>query len=191
MQDEKLYTNRQRQWLTQVLAKDSMSMKDSRPKRSVFIVLGEENKAQYNKNHYNKDGLSDLFMEMHSFIHHNNCSDAKYSEGIGGLTRIEIILPKEEKEPKCRLTIKKWEWDQVPLWDISSKHGGGGQKKQQKKTLSPNVTSRSLDEMAWCGKAGMGESSRYCFNPVSRNLLIPCCEHHRNTLVFLSFVPRG
>lgn len=30
---------------------------------------------------------------------------------------------------------------------------------------------------------------RYCFNPVSGNLLIPCCEHHRNTLVFLSFVP--
>lgn len=71
-------------------------------------------------------------MERHSFIHHNNCSDAKYSEGIGGLARIAIILPKEEKEPKCRLTIKKWEWDKV-LGDISSKPGGGAKGKRKEK----------------------------------------------------------
>lgn len=41
--------------------------------------------------------------------------------------------------------------------------------------------------MGWCGRTE--KNSRYCFNPVSSNLLIPCCEHHRNTLVFLSFVP--
>lgn len=69
-------------------------------------------------------------MERHPFIHHNNCSDAKYSEGIGGLTRIEIILPKEEKGPKCRLTIKKWEWDKV-LGDISSKQGGKQKEKEK------------------------------------------------------------
>lgn len=99
-------------------------------------------------------------MERHSFIHHNNCSDAKYSEGIGGLAGIEIILPKEEKEPKCRLTIKKWEWDKVLLGDISSKRGGSkrGEKKKQTKTLSPNVTSGGLDEIVWCGKTGRGET---------------------------------
>lgn len=41
--------------------------------------------------------------------------------------------------------------------------------------------------MGWCRRTE--KNSRYCFNPVSGNLLIPCCEHHRNTLVFLSFVP--
>lgn len=41
--------------------------------------------------------------------------------------------------------------------------------------------------MGWCGRTE--KNSRYCFNPVSGNLLIPCCEHQRNTLVFLSFVP--
>lgn len=102
-------------------------------------------------------------MERHSFIHHNNCSDAKCSEGIGGLAGIEIILPKEEKEPKCRLTIKKWQWDKVLLADISSKQGGKqkrGEKKngKQTKTLSPNVTSGGLDEMVWFGKTGRGET---------------------------------
>lgn len=73
-------------------------------------------------------------MERHSFIHHNNCSDAKYSEGIGGLARIEIILPKEEKGPKCRLTIKKWEWDKV-LGDISSKRGEAKGKRKKKNQI--------------------------------------------------------
>lgn len=67
----------------------------------------KKNKIQYNKNHYNQHGRFYLSMERHSFIHNNSCSDAKHSEGIWGLGRIEIILPKEEKEPKHRLTIKK------------------------------------------------------------------------------------
>lgn len=70
-----------------------------------FNCLVSLKKKNYNKN-YNQHSRSYLFMERHSFIHNNSCSDAKHSEGIWGLGRIEIILP-EEKEPKHRLTIKK------------------------------------------------------------------------------------
>ncbi len=60
------------------------------------------------------------------------------------------------------------------------------QREGEEKTLSPNVTSEvGIKRVCVEGQ----KNSRYCFNPVSGNLLIPCCEHHRNTLVFLSFAP--
>lgn len=45
-------------------------------------------------------------------------------------------------------------------------------KGKERKTLSLNRP---------CGVSGQ-KKGIYCFNPVSRNLLIPCCEHHRSML---------